>query len=499
VRVLFLTAEAAPLAKVGGLGDVGGALPKALRALGHDVRVALPFYGVIDRERFGPALVARVTVPHVAGEQTARVSVVTHEEVTYYLIAGPPIPRARRVYGKDSSEDGPKFIFYSLAALGLCRVLDWAPEVVHANDAHAGPAVYWLAVDGVHDPLFSRTGSVFTIHNLMYMSARAGRAMLTYGLAPSDDPLLPDWARDSLMGLGLAHADVLNTVSPTHAKEILTPALGYGFEGLLRARQTEGRLTGILNGLDLAAWDPAADKALAARFDAERLARRAMNKRRLQRDLALPAAPRAPLLAMISRLDTQKGLEIALPALRTLLNEELEAQAILLGTGLPALEQETAALAREFPRQARAALRFDGRLARQLYGGADMVLVPSLYEPCGLAQMIALRYGAVPVVRQTGGLADTVVDAAQARQGNGFVFSDYNAGALLEALKRALRVYRRPARWQALQRRGSRQALRLGWERSAEAYAALYQQAISRRKEALERRAAAWADMPEAG
>jgi starch synthase len=496
---LFLAAEAAPLGKVGGLGDVGGALPKALSALGHDVRVALPFYGVIDRERFRPAPAARVTVPHVSGEQTARVATVTHEGVIYYLIAGPPIPRARRVYGQDIAEDGPKFIFYSLAAMGLCRALDWAPEVVHANDAHSGPAVYWLGVDGVHDPFFARTASVFTIHNLMYMSTGAGRHMLAYGLAPSDDPLLPDWARDSLMGLGLAHAEMLNTVSPTHAKEILTPALGYGFEGLLRKRYAAGRLTGILNGLDLDVWDPARDTALPARFDAERLARRAVNKRRLQKELALPVAPRAPLLAMVSRLDTQKGLEIALPALRALLKEQPEAQAVVLGTGLPRLEQETRALAREFPGQARAVLRFDTGLARRLYGGADMLLVPSLYEPCGLSQMIALRYGAVPVVRQTGGLADTVVDAAEPRKGNGFVFSDYNACALLEALQRARGVYRRPARWQALQRRGLRRALRLGWEGPATAYAALYQQAVTRRKEAVERLAAARAGLPEAG
>jgi starch synthase len=499
VRVLFLTAEAAPLVKVGGLGDVGGALPKALKALGHDVRVALPFYGVIDRKRFKPAPVARLPVPHVSGEQIARVSAVRRQGITYYLIAGPPIPRARRVYGQDVGEDGPKFIFYCLAALGLCRVLDWAPEVVHANDAHAGPAVYWLAVDGAHDPFFAQTGSVFTIHNLMYMSHGAGRAMLAHGMAPSDDPLLPDWARDSLMGLGLAHADVLNTVSPRHAQEILTPQQGYGFEGLLRERQAAGRLTGILNGLDLEAWDPARDTALPARFDAEQLARRAVNKRRLQQALGLPVSPRAPLLAMVSRLDTQKGLEIALPALRALLAEQPDAQAVLLGTGLPALERQTTALARKFPRQARAVLRFDGRLARRLYGGADLLLAPSRYEPCGLSQMIGLRYGAVPVVRETGGLADTVVDAAVARQGNGFVFRDYNAGALLETMRRALRGYRRPARWAALQRRGLRHALRLGWEQPAKAYSALYQQAVTHRKEAVERHAAAQAGLPRAG
>jgi starch synthase len=214
--------------------------------------------------------------------------------------------------------------------------------------------------------------------------------------------------------------------------------------------------------------------------------------------LALPAAARAPLLGMVSPLDTQQGLEIALPALRALLAEQPQAQAVVLGAGLPALEQEAAALAREFRGQARAVRRFDGRLARQVYGGADVLLAPSLYEPSGLAQMVALRYGAVPVVRRTGGLADTVVDAAQPRQGNGFVFSDYNAGALLAALQRALAVYRRPARWQALQRRGLRRALGLGWAQAAPAYAVLYQRAVTRRKEAVEQLAAARAGLLEA-
>lgn len=499
MRILFLAAEAAPLAKVGGLGDVAGALPTALAALGHDVRVALPFYGLIDRARFKPQPAARVTVPHVGGDQTARVSVARHGGILFYLIAGPPIPRARRVYGVSLAEDGPKFIFYALAALGLCRALGWAPDVLHANDAHTGPAVYWLATDGARDPFFRAMASVFTIHNLLYMSPGAGPYLRAYGLAPSDAPLLPDWARDSLMGLGLAHADVVNTVSPTYARETLTPAGGLGFEGLLRARQAAGEYSGILNGLDLDAWDPARDRALKARYDAARLEGRAINKRALQRALGLPAEPRAPLVGMVARLDGQKGLDIAVPAVRALLAARPEAQAIFLGTGAAALEAELRALARGFPRQALAALRFDAELARQIYGGADLVLVPSRFEPCGLSQMIALRYGAVPVVRRTGGLADTVIDASQPRQGNGFVFADYNSSALLSALQRALALYQAPSRWQALQRRGLRQAPRFGWEHSARAYLALYQQAITQRKEAVDRLAGTITDLPGLG
>jgi starch synthase len=493
VRILFLAAEASPFSKVGGLGDVAGSLPQALAALGHEVRVVIPFSGVIDRQRFQPALVARVAVPHVRGDQVARVSEVRHGGVTFNLIAGPPIPRAHRVYGHDIVEDGPKFIFFSLAALGLCRALDWAPDVVHAHDSHAGPAVYWLGVDGLHDSLFQNTATVFTIHNLVYMNDGAAPYLREYGLVPSDSPLLPDWARDSLMGLGLAHADVLSTVSPGYAREILTPEYGYGLEGVLNARRK--RLVGILNGLDLAEWDPAHDRQIAARYDASTLERRSKNKRALQQSLGLPLEQRTPLIGIVSRLDTQKGFDLAEPALRTLLDEPDAPQVVILGTGLPAIEAAFKRLARDFPTQVRLELRFDARLARQIYAGADMLLVPSRYEPCGLAQMIAQRYGAVPIVRRTGGLADTVIDAAKPRQGTGFMFAGYNSAALLGAVRRALQLYRQAAKWQALQRRGMRLAERFSWSESAEAYLALYVKAINYRKETVAQLARAAEDL----
>ena len=489
MKILFLAAEASPLAKVGGLGDVAGSLPRALAELGHEVRVVMPFSGLVDRARFAPTPVARVAVPHVGGDQMARIAEVRQGGVVFNLVAGPPIPRAKRVYGDDIHEDGPKFIFFSLAALGLCRALDWAPDVVHANDSHTGPAVYWLGTDGLHDSLFQASATVFTTHNLVYMNTGAAPYLREYGLAPSDSPVLPDWARDSLMGLGLAHADMLSAVSPGYAREILTPEFGYGLEGVLSARRE--RLVGILNGLDLAEWDPSHDRQIAARFDAGSLERRPRNKRALQRALGLPAEARTPLLGIVSRLDTQKGFDLAEPALRQLLSGADPVQVAVLGTGLLAIEAAFKALARDFPDSVVFEGRFDALRARQIYAGADMLLIPSRYEPCGLAQMIAQRYGAVPVVRRTGGLADTVIDAARPRRGTGFMFADYNSAALLRALRRALRLYRKPAGWQALQRRGMRLAESFSWARSARAYVALYEQAIHYRKEAVERLAQA--------
>ena len=479
MKILFLAAEAVPLSKVGGLGDVAGSLAKALAALGHDVRVALPFTGVIDRARFQPEIVARFEVPHLAGPQTARVSVVQEAGVTFYLIAGPPIPRAKRIYGSGIQEDGPKFIFFSLAALGLCRALDWAPDILHAHDAHPGPAVYWLATDGARDAFFQATASVFTIHNLAYQNTGAAPYLREYGLAPSDSPLLPDWARDSLMGLGLAHADAINAVSPTYAREVLTPELGCGLDQMLTARET--RLSGILNGIDLEHWDPARDKNLKARFTVETLEKRAANKRALQKELGLPLLAAAPLAAVISRVDYQKGVEIAIPAVGQFLQSE--AQFVLLGTGEARLEDEFKRLGREFKDRASINLRFDEALARRIYAGTDLLLIPSRYEPCGLTQMLAMRYGAVPVVRRTGGLVDTVTDYTVPRRSTGFVFTDYNATDLVEALRRALAVYHQPARWRALQVRGMRRAAtHFSWAASAQHYLTLYQTAWAYRQ-----------------
>lgn len=476
MKILFLSAEAVPLSKVGGLGDVAGSLAKTLAALGHDVRLALPFTGVIDRARVQPESVIRFQVPHLSGPQTASVSIFTQAGVTFYLIAGPPIPRAKRIYGSGIAEDGPKFIFFSLAALGVCRALEWAPDILHAHDAHPGPAVYWLATEGARDPFFQATASVVTIHNLAYLNPGAAPYLRQYGLAPSDSPLLPDWARDSLMGLGLAHADVINAVSPTYAREILTPELGCGLDGLLVAR--EARLSGILNGIDVEHWNPARDKNLKARFNVETLEKRAANKRALQKELGLPLLADAPLAAIISRVDYQKGVEIAIPAVRQFL--QADAQFVLLGTGEARLEAEFKQLGKEFKDRASINLRFDEALARRIYAGTDLLLIPSRFEPCGLTQMLAMRYGAVPVVRRTGGLVDTVTDYSVPRRSTGFVFTDYNATDLVEALRRALAVYRQPARWRALQVRGMRRAAtHFSWAASAQHYLTLYKTALA--------------------
>jgi len=467
----MLAAEAAPLAKVGGLADVAGSLPRALAALGHEVRVVLPGYGSIDWPRWNPVRVATFPVYTLTGQQKADIWTARAEGVDFYLVTGPPIPQDRWIYGRSIEEDGPKFVFFSLAGLWSAEALEWKPDVVHAHDSHTGAAVWWLATEGRENPYWRDVASVFTIHNLPYAAQGAGRVLGEYKVRRSDALLaLPERFRDSLMGLGILGADFLNTVSPTYAREILTPEGGDGLDGVLRTRAD--RLNGILNGIDTESWNPATDADLARPFDAARLDERRRNKEALQTEAGLIPDPRMPLLAVVSRLDRQKGFDIASPAVKRWL--ERGGEFVLLGTGDPALEHEFAQFEMRYPHRASVRLRFDARYARRIYGGADALLIPSRYEPCGLAQMIGMRYGCVPVARRTGGLADTVVDAGEA-SGTGLMFDEFHPWAAWDALDRALKVYAQGSRWAQLQRNGMSRDF--SWSKSAGEYASLYERA----------------------
>jgi starch synthase len=473
VRILMLAAEAAPLAKVGGLADVVESLPKALRKLGHEVRIVLPGYGAIDRGRYTFELRTQFPVYATWGAPTAEIWETAVDEIPYFLVTGPPILPDRWIYGRSIQEDGPKFVFFSLAALWSAEALAWRPDVVHAHDSHTGAAVWWLGTEGRDNPFFKSVASVFTIHNLPYAAQGAGQTLGEYKLRKTDAlSALSEPYRDSLMGLGILGADWLSTVSPTYAREILTPEGGHGLDGILRARGD--RLAGILNGIDTDSWNPATDPSLAARFDAATLSQRARNKLELQREAGLEADSRTPLLAVVSRLVQEKGFDIAAPAIRRWLDRG--GQFVLLGTGDPALEHEYAQFEVRYPRRASVRLRFDARYARRIYGGADALVIPSRYEPCGLAQMIAMRYGCVPVARRTGGLADTVTDAGDPG-GTGLMFDEFNPWALWDALDRALKVYAQPAKWAELQKNGMGRDF--SWSTSGREYAAVYAKAVA--------------------
>jgi len=478
LKVLTLAAESAPLVKVGGLGDVVGALPHALKELGCDVRVAMPHYHTIDAhaEKFKLKRMGKVSLKW--GEQEdypASVASADIGGIPFYLLGNPYLHEGR-VYGVSIEEDGPKYIFYAMSALALCRHLDWQPDVIHVHDSHAGAAIYWLNTKGKRDKFWKHTASVLTIHNLPYQNNHAKKFLAMAGLKPSRDPRLPWWARDGLMGLGIAYADQINAVSEGYADEIMGEEYGAGLDGLLSAR--EDCLSGVLNGLDYSAWNPKTDSALKTYFDETSLERRIENKLALQKECGLKIDKSAPLIGVVSRLDHQKGLDIAAEAMWKLLTKG-SAQFVLLGTGTREIEAMFKTWAGDFPTMASINLKFDSALANRIYAGADIFLMPSRYEPCGISQMIALRYGAVPVVRATGGLVDTVKPYRHGR-GTGFVFKEYSGAALLRSLKRAIEMYHEKSEWRGLQLRGM--ANRFTWQSAAEKYVRLYERAIEMKR-----------------
>jgi len=474
LRVLYLAAEATPLIKVGGLADVAGELPRALRGLGHDVLLTVPLHPPVDTAGVCILRSTRLQIPTSHGllEATAHLGTLGGQEVL--LIDGEPIRAAPGVYA-DAEANGRKFGFFSIAALEACRAMEWRTDVVHANDWHTGPAIYWLSEHRAADGFWRTAATILTVHNLGFMGAGSEAALSLMNLAPATDPLLPDWARSLPLPVALLTADWLTAVSPTYAREIRTPEFGFGLEALLEGRA--GRLEGILNGIDPAGWEPSSDPVLPHRFSGEDLGRRALNREALRAEFELPLEPSIPLLAMVTRLDSQKGVDLALSALESLASERW--QFILLGTGDPDLERRARVFADEHWTRARAVLHFDAALSRRIYGGADMLLVPSRYEPCGLAQLIAMRYGCIPVVRATGGLKDTVRDDSGS-EGTGFTFRQASPNDLADAILRAVAAFADRRRWEALQRRAM--ATDYSWRRSAEDYAALYQRAVKARR-----------------
>ncbi|HSB90907.1 MAG TPA: glycogen/starch synthase [Anaerolineales bacterium] len=467
MNVLFLIAEATPWVKVGGLGDVGGELPVALRRLGHDVRVVLPAYPGSSLPRGE----AETRVELARGGETLAAAV--HESGSPYgpihAINGDPVRWASGVYG-DPMVDAEKFLFWTTAALEWCRSTSWKPDVVHVHDWHAALALLRLNYLRPRDPFWADTAGVLTIHNLGYLGAGSEALWRVYGLEPLAPDDLPDWARALPLAQGIVAADYITTVSPTYANEIQTSEFGFGLDHVLSDRRQ--RLRGILNGLDLVSWNPWRDPSIATHYSAGRLESRAKNKAALQRELSLPEDPRTPLLGFIGRLETQKGIDIALSALGSRFSTAW--QLVLLGSGRWELAREATGFAAAHAGRARFLERNDPALSRRIFAGADIVLVPSRYEPCGLVQMIAMRYGCVPIVHATGGLRDTVVDYASP-DGTGFVFDRPEAEALAQSLDRAFQAYRDKRRWRALQRRGM--ALDHSWEASARVYVDVYKAA----------------------
>ncbi len=481
MNILFIAAECSPFVKVGGLGDVIGALPVALQRLGHSVRVVIPHHGPIKDAVHG--------IRPLDGFQMTWNGAATRIEVAgaaldgtphTYFIRGWPFftPVDRFIYHSNEGIDVGRFLFFSAAALALARRMaeedGWVPDIVHAHDWHAALTPYLLARLYADDPLLSSAASVCTIHNLQYQGWGVSWHLARAGLPPVDHPLLlAARLADNCLAVGIAYCSMLSTVSPRYAQEIATLEGGFGLDSLLHARLSS--LVGILNGLDTARWDPATSLHIAQRFDATSLDRRAQNKRALQAELGLPQRADVPLAAAVTRLVDQKGPAILFPALHHMLSNA-EMQFVLLGTGHHHFEQEAWWLGQANPQKAAIKLAFDEPLSERIYAASDMLLMPSEFEPCGIGQMIAMRYGSLPVVREVGGLADTVSPDV------GYLFSEYSPGALQSALGRALdNFYNDPVGWQKRQVRAM--ARDLSWEASAPRYVRLYEQARARQRQ----------------
>jgi len=471
----MITSEARPFAKTGGLADVSGALPLALARLGHRVTLVLPRYrgaqvnATVSQAADVPFGMNRYPV-HFLEQRLA-------DGVTAVLIDAPALYDRAGLYGDSSGEFGDnafRFAVLCRGALEFARLAGRRPSVIHAHDWQGALAPVYLRTVLHGDPVVGGVRTVLTIHNLAFQGTFDPAELAWIGLSPDlyTPQLLEFWGRASSLKGGIVFSDTITTVSPTYAREIVTPEYGFGFDGILRTRASD--LVGILNGIDVETWDPRSDKYLPVHFDAKSLDKKADVKRALLEYAGIPrdaASMARPAIGIVSRLTHQKGCDLLAGAASRLM--DVDASWVMLGSGDTWCEELWRQLATQHPERVAAQIGFDEQLAHLIEGGADLFLMPSWYEPCGLNQMYSERYGTIPVVRATGGLEDTVVDADDfPKTGTGFKFRDYHPDALVAGLGRALAAYGNPKRWRTIQVNAMKQDF--SWDVSAREYVKVY-------------------------
>lgn len=479
MKILFVSSEVAPFEKTGGLADVAGALPIALAQLGMDIRVAMPGYSTITYPGNGSLPVLPFMDVQVGSETyAANVSAgnLPGSPVPVYFIHNAALFNRNGLYqenGKDYPDNAQRFAFFCRAVLWLIKGLNWTPDIIHCNDWPTALLPIFLRTDPAvqDDADLNAIKTVYTIHNLAYQGLFPPETAAAIGLAPElvTPSSMEFWGSISFMKGSLLLSDILTTVSPTYAKEIQTQEFGCGLDGVLRDRASD--LYGILNGIDYSQWNPEVDSFIPALYSSEDMAGKIQCKAELQKELGLKEAPQVPLLVVISRLDPQKGLDILLPLIPRLMEENL--QLAILGTGMPEYEKAIAADAAKHKGRMAAIMKFNNALAHKMEAGADMFLMPSQFEPCGLNQLYSLRYGTLPVVRRTGGLADSVEQITDdSSAGSGFIFDEYTSKALLAAIHQALALYNDTDSWRRAQIRAMEQDF--SWTASAKRYGDLY-------------------------
>ncbi len=483
MKIAFLVSEATPFAKTGGLADVAGALPKFLSHLGVDVRVFLPFY----REVRTKDLPLRTAVGGASLEMAeARVafSVLEHrtDGLSVYFIAQDGFYDREHLYGSpagDYPDNGERFAFFARASLEAMKALGFSPDIIHGHDWQAASAFAFLRFLYGSDPFFRDTRSLFTIHNLAYQGLFGPEVLAAVGLPERLFNMndLEFYGKVNYLKAGILYATAVSTVSPRYSREIQTAEFGCGLDGLLRTRSEA--LSGILNGVDYADWDPATDPLIPANFSAARLNGKARCRAGLLSAFGLEEAPDMPVAGMVTRLAGQKGVDIVCDALEGIFG--LGFAVVILGTGDEKIQDFLKAAKKAHPRRLGLRIAFDERLAHTIYAGSDLFLIPSRYEPCGLTQMYALKYGTVPVVRATGGLDDTILEFDPVLgTGNGFKFGKASPAELLSALRRARDAHSRPDLRSTLRLNGM--AANFSWNRSAGEYLTLYRKLRAERQ-----------------
>lgn len=475
IKVLFAASEAVPFAKTGGLADVAGTLPRELVKLGADVRLIMPKYksipqSFVDKMEY----IGYIYVDLAWRHQYCAVLALDYEGVTVYFIDNEYYFNRDTLYGH--YDEAEQFAFFSKALLKVLPMIDFKPDIIHCNDWQTGVVAAFLKAQFVREKFYKDIKTVFTIHNLKYQGV--------FSKVVLGDVLGFSWEHFNAEGLefhdcvnymkaAIVYSDVITTVSKTYAEEIKHDFFGENLNGMINKRS--GSLYGIVNGIDYQENDPATDKRIFKNFDAENIEGKYENKKMLQESLGLPQRKDIPIISIVSRLVDQKGFDLIACVFDELL--QLDTQLVVLGTGDKKYEELFSAAASKYPDKVSANLKYDGVLAQRIYAGSDMFLMPSLYEPCGLSQLFSLRYGTVPIVRETGGLNDTIKPYNEfTEEGTGFTFSNYNAHEMLDAIKRAISFYGQKLTWEVIIKNGMQQDF--SWNKSALEYMELYRKVL---------------------
>ncbi len=490
MKVLFAASECVPFVKTGGLADVVGALPKRLRDLGVDVRVMLPMYSAIEpkwREKMEHVLFFYVNLGW--RRQYVGVEKLVYDGITFYFIDNEQYFGRNYIYGYGADE-GERFAYFCRAVLESLPLIDFVPDVIHCNDWQTGLIPPMLDIQYRKLEQYKDVKTVFTIHNLKYQGLFQIddiEEMVSLGELAYTADSLEFYGMCSFIKGGIVFADHITTVSPTYAQEIQTAYYGERLDGLLRARADS--LTGILNGIDTVEYDPETDKAIAVNYTADTFEKKAGDKIALQRQLGLQENADAPIIAMVTRLNSQKGLDLVERVLAEIMSTG--AQMVVLGMGESKYEDLFNWAQWKYAGQLSATFQMNHELSHRIYAGADMYLMPSMFEPCGLSQLISLRYGTLPIVRETGGLRDTVLSYNEyTGEGNGFSFLNYNAHDMLHVIERAVSIYHEKKDvWNMLARRAMQGSY--GWDESAKKYLALYEELTAPKPEKPARKKAA--------